>query len=190
MGNDNKQIYSPKDTKFLEEAEGSEALKWAKERTDKTKNSFKSMPTYKIIKKEIESIFYDKRKTPYGIIRKGYVYNFWMDDKNPQGLWRRTLVKNYSKDKPNWEVLIDFDKLSKKLSKKVMFRGVDNCFQAPNRYLIAMSFGGKDELFFREWDLQKKDFVKNGFEPKTNNGKLLEGKFTVGTWGRSRYYYL
>ncbi len=45
-GNDNKQIYNPKDAKFLEEAEGSEALKWTKERADKTKNSFKSMSTY------------------------------------------------------------------------------------------------------------------------------------------------
>ncbi|WP_040258037.1 prolyl oligopeptidase family serine peptidase [Rickettsia hoogstraalii] len=182
IGDNDKQIYNQKDTKFLEEAEGAEALKWAKERTDKTEKAFQSMPTYKVVKKEIESIFYDQRKTPYGIIRKGYVYNFWMDDKNPQGLWRRTLIENYSKDKPNWEVLIDFDKLSKKLGKKVMYRGGSNCFQNPNRFLITMSFGGKDEMFFREWDLEKKDFVKNGFEPKTSSGKLLESKFTVPTW--------
>ncbi|KJV97482.1 prolyl oligopeptidase, N-terminal beta-propeller domain protein [Rickettsia amblyommatis str. Darkwater] len=124
----------------------------------------------------------NSKKTPFGAIRKGYVYNFWMDYKNPQGLWRRTLVENYSKDKPNWEVLIDFDKLSKKLDKKVMYRGRSDCFQNPNRFLITMSFGGKDEMFFREWDLEKKDFVKNGFEPKTSSGKLLEGKFTVPTW--------
>ncbi|WCR56728.1 MAG: hypothetical protein PG979_000785 [Rickettsia asembonensis] len=94
------------------------------------------MPTYKVVKKEIESIFYDQRKTPYGIIRKGYVYNFWMDDKNPQGLWRRTLIENYSKDKPNWEILIDFDKLSKKLGKKAMYRGGSDCFQNPNRFKL------------------------------------------------------
>ncbi len=35
---------------------------------------------------------------------------------------------------------------------------------------------------FKEWSLEKKDFVKNGFEPKASNGKLLEGKFTVPTW--------
>ncbi|WP_016769962.1 hypothetical protein [Rickettsia sibirica] len=29
---------------------------------------------------------------------------------------------------------------------------------------------------------REKDFVKNGFEPKTSSGKLLEGKFTVPTW--------
>ncbi|HJD55177.1 MAG TPA: prolyl oligopeptidase family serine peptidase [Rickettsia endosymbiont of Pyrocoelia pectoralis] len=182
MANNNQQIYNPKDTKFLEEAEGKEALKWAKDRTDKTKDSFKSMPEYKPIKKEIESIFFDQRKTPFGAIRKGHVYNFWMDDKNPQGLWRRTLVENYSKEKPDWEVLIDFDKLSQKLGKKVMRRGVSRNFQNPNRFLITMSFGGKDETFFREWDLEKKDFVKNGFEPRTSDGKLLEGKFTDGVW--------
>lgn len=121
MGDNDKEIYNPKDTKFLEEAEGAEALKWAKERTEKTKKSFEGMPEYKPIKKEIESILYDQRKIPYGFIRNGYVYNFWMDDKNPQGLWRRTLLENYSKDRPEWEVLIDFDKLSKKYVKKVMY---------------------------------------------------------------------
>ncbi|MGI4753146.1 MAG: hypothetical protein ACRYE8_05430 [Janthinobacterium lividum] len=35
MGSSDRQIYDPKDTKFLEEAEGKEALKWAKERTEK-----------------------------------------------------------------------------------------------------------------------------------------------------------
>ncbi len=68
IGDNNKQIYNQKDTKFLEEAEGTEALKWAKERIDKTENAFKSMPTYKVVKKEIASIFYDQRKTPYGIL--------------------------------------------------------------------------------------------------------------------------
>ncbi|MCC8378142.1 MAG: prolyl oligopeptidase family serine peptidase [Rickettsia endosymbiont of Graphium doson] len=182
MGNSTKQIYDPKDTKFLEEAEGKEALKWAKERTDKAKKSFQVMPEYKPIKKEIESIFYDQRKTPYGSIRNGCVYNFWSDDKNPQGLWRRTLIQEYSKDEPEWETLIDFDKLSKTFGKKVMLRGINRCFQNSDRYLVIMSFGGKDETFFAEWDLSKKDFVKNGFEPKTSDGKLLEGKFTDGVW--------
>ena len=45
MGSNNEQIYNPKDTKFLEEAE---ALKWAKEHTDKTEKACQSMPTYKV----------------------------------------------------------------------------------------------------------------------------------------------
>lgn len=182
MGNDTKQIYDPKDTKFLEEAEGSKALKWAKERTEETKKSFEAMPEYKPIKKEIESILYDQRKTPYGSIRNGYVYNFWMDDKNPQGLWRRVLIQEYSKDKPEWEVLIDFDKLSQKLGKKVVFNHARSCFQNPDRYIIVMSFGGKDERFFKEWSLETKNFVEDGFESKTSNGKFLEGKFSGAIW--------
>lgn len=47
---------------------------------------------------------------------------------------------------------------------------------------LIVSYDGKDEMFFREWDLEKKDVVKNGFEPKTSSGKLLEGKFTIPTW--------
>ncbi|BDU60223.1 hypothetical protein FLA4_06330 [Candidatus Rickettsia kotlanii] len=63
-----------------------------------------------------------------------------------------------------------------------MYRGESAYFQNPNRFLITMSFCGKDEMFFRAWDLEKKDFVKNGFEPKTSSKKLLKGQFTVPTW--------
>ncbi|WP_419241628.1 hypothetical protein [Cardinium endosymbiont of Nabis limbatus] len=155
--------YNPQETRFLEEAEGKEALKWAKARTNKTEKFLKKTGVYKLVKAHTESICYDQRKYLGGTIRQGYVYNFWTDAKNPQGLWRRTLLKNYSKDVPKWEVLIDVDKLSKKLGKKVVFKGVSNCFHQPNLYLITMSFGGKDDAFFREWDLKTKDFVEKGF---------------------------
>lgn len=174
--------YNVQDTKFLENAEGDEALQWAKQRTDRTKELLKSTISYELVKKHIESIAYDKQKTLWGRIYRGYVYNFWSDDNNPQGLWRRVSVAEYATEQPQWEVLIDFDKLSQKMGQKVVFHGARRCFKNHNLHLVHMSFGGKDETFFIEWDLAKKDFVDNGFACKGSDGKLLEGKFTYGIW--------
>lgn len=97
MGSNNEQIYNPKDTKFLEEAE---ALKWAKERTDKIEKTCQSMPTYKVVKKEIESVSMIKEKLLLVLYVKVTCIIFGWIIKN-KGYGVRTLVENYSKDKPN-----------------------------------------------------------------------------------------
>lgn len=178
--------YSFKETKFLEQADGKEALQWAKFRTKITKEFLHSTLTYQSILKIVESALYDPKKNTEGIIHRGYIYNYWNDDKSPQGIWRRTSLINYAKDFPKWEVLIDFDQLSKKLKNKVVFHNASSCPNQPNLFLIHMSFGGKDETFFYEWDLLKKDFVDAGFAIKNTKGKWFAGKFTKATWINSK----
>lgn len=164
------------EAKFLEKDTGKEALDWASKRTRRTQDYLKKNPRYLMTKKKVQEILYDQKKLISGVIRKGYVYNFWKDDKNPQGLWRRTPVGEYSKENPCWEVLIDFDGLSKTMKQKVVFRGATPLAPEDNRFLVQMSFGGNDETFFMEWDLTKKKFVK-GF-----NSLKVHGKFTQGQW--------
>ncbi len=41
-----------------------------------------------------------------------FYYNYWRDDKNVRGVWRRTTLEEYKKEKPNWEVVLDLDKLA------------------------------------------------------------------------------
>ena len=174
--------YSSKETKFLEQADGKKALKWAEFRTKVTKEFLQSTPSYQSILKIVRNALYDPKKNIEGIIHREYVYNYWNDDKNPQGIWRRTSLTNYYKNFPEWEVLIDFDQLSKKLGNKIVFHSASPCPNQSNLFLIHMSFGGKDETFFYEWDLSKKDFVDNGFAIKNIKSKWFAGKFTKATW--------
>lgn len=174
--------YNPAETKFLEDAEGKEALEWASKRTQFAKEFFAKSKLYQPIHTTLKDILYDSKKTLTGVIRKGYVYDYWTDEHNPQGVWRRTLLENYSKECPDWEVLIDFDVLSKKIGRKMVARGFSQCPSNPNLFLVHLSFGGKDESFFQEWDMEKKQFLNEGFVAKNSRGEWLEGKFTEGTW--------
>jgi len=177
-----KISYNPAETKFLEKATGQEALEWAKSRTSKAQDYIRKQPVYASIKTNIENIFYDKNKLIQGSIRNGYVYNFWLDDKNPQGLWRRTPLAEYAKDSPTWEHLIDFDEFSKKIGKKVVSRQINYNLSKSNKHLIVFSFGGNDETVFKEWDLETKQFVEDGFNAKNAKGEWVAGKFTKGVW--------
>ncbi len=176
------ESYDPNETKFLEEADGQKAQEWANERTQRTKDYFKSQPAYAPLNQTIKEVLYDKNDLIDGTIHNGYVYNFWMDEKNPQGIWRRTSIAEYAKDSPNWEILIDFDVLSKTMGKKIVFKGFTWYTPHYQRVLVKMSFGGNDEIIFREWDLEKKQFVEGGFQSKNSKGEWIGGKFTKGLW--------
>ena len=42
----------------------------------------------------------------------GLLYNLWKDAKNPRGLWRRTTLEEFRKPDPQWEKLLDIDRLA------------------------------------------------------------------------------
>jgi prolyl oligopeptidase len=45
-----------------------------------------------------------------------------------------------------------------------------------------MSFGENDEVIFKEWDRETKQFVEGGFESKNTKGEWVGGKLTDGLW--------
>ena len=54
--------YSSKETKFLEQADGKKALKWAEFRTKVTKEFLQSTPSYQSILKIVRNALYDPKK--------------------------------------------------------------------------------------------------------------------------------
>lgn len=174
--------YEPNQTKFLEEATGEQVKEWASTRTKSTKEYLKKSLFYNPVNQTIKEVLYDKNKLLNGSIHKGYVYNFWTDEKNPQGIWRRTLLGEYAKDQPKWEILIDFDEFSKKMKRKMMKRWFSGCPPHDRNVLVFMSFGGNDEVIFKEWDRETKQFVEDGFESKNTKGEWVGGKLTDAIW--------
>jgi prolyl oligopeptidase len=69
-----------------------------------------------------------KERIAYGVVRSGYVYNFWQDDANVRGLWRRASIASYRTDEPDWETVVDFDKLAESEGKNWVYKGA-NCFE-------------------------------------------------------------
>lgn len=149
---------------WLEEVEGKKALDWAKERNEETFAVLKKDARFAPAEKELLEIYEDPEKIPYITLRGDYVYNIWRDAQHIQGLYRRTTLEEYKKKQPKWEVLIDFDELSKKEGKTWVYKGIE-CLAPENELcMIRLSDGGSDAAVAREFNLKTKKFVsKNAF---------------------------
>ncbi len=164
---------------WLEEVEGESALAWVREQNERTLADLRSDPDYAAYEAAALEILTSKERIPYGRIRDGQVYNFWQDETNVRGLWRRTSLEEYRKPEPAWEIVLDFDELSRREDKNWVFKGAD-CFHDKKRQryhcLISLSDGGKDAVIKREFDLETLSFVEDGFvTPEAKQGSDWAG---------------
>ncbi|MEE2877555.1 MAG: prolyl oligopeptidase family serine peptidase [Pseudomonadota bacterium] len=151
---------------WLEEVEGDAALEWVRAQNDRTLDKLRSDALYEPYYNDALDVLTSDERIPYGTIRDGMVYNFWQDETNVRGLWRRTTLDSYGTDEPEWETIIDFDKLAEEEGKNWVYKGA-NCFQPEDGgkwlCLVSLSDGGKDAVIQREFDLSTKTFVEDGF---------------------------
>jgi prolyl oligopeptidase len=155
----------PKDPfQWLEDVTGEKALSWVKERNATSTGELTRSPEFQALNDRLLQILDSRDRIP-GISKHGkWFYNFWRDEKNKRGLWRRTTLDEYRKDKPNWETVLDLDELAAKEKENWVWGGANFLRPADERCLISVSRGGADAKVVREFDVLKKEFVKDGFE--------------------------
>ncbi len=148
---------------WLEEVQGEKALDWVKARNAETRAKLEQDTGFVQLRGELETILNSKDRIPYIQKMGKFVYNFWTDAAHPKGLWRRTSLKNYRQAEVEWETVLDIDAIAKAENESWVFKG-SNC-RAPvyDRCLIQLSRGGADAVTLREFDLQKKEFLRQGF---------------------------
>jgi len=148
---------------WLEEVQGDKALAWVRERNAVSTALLQAQPVFADSRAKVLGVLNNRDQIP-GVTRRGdYLYNFWRDAKNPRGLWRRTSLEEYRKKLPNWDVLLDLDTLGKAENENWVWGGSDCLAPDYNRCLISLSRGGADAKVTREFDIAKREFVKDGF---------------------------
>ena len=175
---------------WMEEVLGEEALSWVRSQNDRSLAIIQAYPGYDRNLEQMLELVTDDERIPYVTIRDGLAYNFWQDETNTRGLWRRTTLESYKTDDPEWETVLDFDKLAEEEGKNWVYKGA-NCFKpkAATKYLcmVSLSDGGKDAVVNREFDLETKTFVDGGFETteaKQSVAWIDHDTLLVGTdWG-------
>lgn len=181
---------------WLEEIEGEKSVQWVKAKNKMTVETLEKHPDFQEIHKKILKILNSKDRIAYPSIRGEYMYNFWQDDKNERGLWRRILLNEYFEDSLEWETVLDLDDLSEKEEENWAFNDAIFLYPNFNLCLLELSHGGSDAVFIREFDLEKKIFVDNGFylhEAKTmaswldKNNLIVSTDFGEGTLTTSGY---
>ena len=175
---------------WLEEVEGEDALAWVRAQNERSLEEIGGYAGYDANLEKALAVANDEARIPYGAVRDGMVYNFWQDANNTRGLWRRASLESYKTDAPEWETVLDFDKLSEDEGKNWVYKGA-NCFKplSAEKYLcmVSLSDGGKDAVVNREFDLETKSFVEGGFETAESRQGIAwldHDTLLVGTdWG-------
>jgi len=175
---------------WLEEVEGERALDWVRAQNERTLDSLRADPRFERYQEAALGVVTSDERIPYGSVRDGMVYNFWQDETNVRGLWRRTPLGSYRTETPDWETVLDFDALAEAEAANWVFKGA-NCFRplagGSTRCLVSLSDGGKDAVVQREFDLETRGFVDDGFttpEAKQAGAWIDSDTLLVGTdWG-------
>jgi len=148
---------------WLEEVQGEKALAWVRERNALSTSKLQASPVFSDNRAKVLGVLNNRDQIP-GVTRRGeHLYNFWRDAQNPRGLWRRTTLAEYRKAQPQWDGLLDLDALGKAEGENWVWAG-SNCLAPDYKHcLISLSRGGADAKVVREFDLAKREFVKDGF---------------------------
>src|SRR5262249_25187699 len=107
---------------------------------------------------------YDRPDNIPFVTRRGpHLFNVWKDARNPRGLWRRTTLASFRAREPEWDVLIDLDRLAMEEGEDWIWGGSSALPPAHDRAILKFSRGGSDATVLREFDLNARAFVSDGF---------------------------
>ena len=150
--------------RWLEDVTGERALSWVRERNAETIAELTGTSRFEALRAEIREVLDSTDRIPYITRRGGYRYNFWRDREHPRGLWRRTTLAEYRKDRPDWEILLDVDALGRDEGENWVYGGAQCLRPDYRRALVRLSRGGADASVVREFDIERREFVSDGFQ--------------------------
>lgn len=164
---------------------GTAALDWVRERNDESTGELSGGDRFGVLRDGIREVLDADDRIPYVRRRGAYLYNFWQDAAHPRGLWRRTTLPEYRKDRPDWDVLLDVDALAEAEGENWVWNGAAALRAGGYRLaLIELSRGGADASVVREFDIEERRFVPDGFtvpEAKTHVGWIDADRIYLGT---------
>ena len=169
---------------WLEDVTGEKALDWVKQRNATTQAKFESSPEFTKLRDDLLEILNSKERIPFVTKYGDHYYNFWRDEKNERGLWRRTTLEEYRKPQPKWETVLDLDAVAANEKENWVWSGAQLLRPGYKLALVSLSRGGADATVTREFDMETKQFVKDGFyraEAKGSLGWIDENNVFIST---------
>ncbi len=148
---------------WLEEVESDRALEWAEGQNERSLDYLKSHELFDPLHDKSLEILTSDDRIAYPSLMGGEVYNFWRDANHVRGIWRQTSRENYRSDSPDWDVIIDVDRLAEEEDENWVWAGASCRYPDYDRCLVGLSVGGADAAVRREFDLESRSFVEDGF---------------------------
>lgn len=157
---------------WLEDVHGAKPLAWVEAENARSLAVLKGDPRYAGFHAEALKILNAADRIPMPAQIGEAVYNFWQDPTNVRGLWRRTSAASYAGAAPEWETVLDLDKLAAAEKKNWVWKGANCPPPDYRRCLLYLSDGGEDADTVREFDLQARSFVDGGFSLPRSKGTV------------------
>jgi len=157
---------------WLEEIKSPKSTNWVDKQNALTLDTFASTENFQSTKKAILDTYNSKSKLRRIKYIGDEVMYIEQNQEHPKGILYAMTVDEAKKKNPQWRKLVDFDELSKKESRYLVFANVAcNPFNS-KLCVIGMSIGGSDREEFREFDLRTDSFVEGGFYLKEGIANL------------------
>jgi prolyl oligopeptidase len=148
---------------WLEQVEGEEALAWVEQQNAESLGHLESLSVYEPLRERNLEIYNSAERIATPEMLGDYVYNFWRDEDNVRGRWRRMLLDDYVDGSEAWQLVLDLDKLAEGEDEDWVWKGASCLRPEYRRCLLNRSRGGADAVVVREFDVETKTFVMDGF---------------------------
>lgn len=147
---------------------------WCAEQQAHTAAQLDADPRFAALAEEVLEHLRDDERVPFVEAHAGWWHHFLQSPAHPRGVYRRIRPDDYRANRDAWEVLFDLDALAAAEGVDWHLAGIDHCTERPARCLLSLSADGGDAACLREYDLDARAFVAEGFQ-------LPPGKHSV-TW--------
>lgn len=148
---------------YLEEVQSDASLSWVRSQNELSKKALADGEDFEALRLRFLTVLNSKERIPYVQKIGEKAYNFWRDEKNVRGVFRKTSFAEYAKEEPKWESVIDLDDLAQKEGENWTWKGFSLLYPSQDLILVYLSRGGSDATVVREFDLEKGQFVADGF---------------------------
>jgi len=157
---------------WLEDIDGARSMAWVAQQNEATAKRLAALPQYEGLYRDALAVLGSASRLPEVQQHGQWLYNLWQDEAHPRGIYRRTTLAEFRKAEPQWETVLDIDALSKAEGTRYAFGGAQ--FRGPEnrRALIRLAPGGGDAAEVREFDLESKTFVADGFRLPTAKSRI------------------
>jgi prolyl oligopeptidase len=181
---------------WLEQIDSQRSLAWVRQQNALTQLALENQDLFGELDTALSTVINARARIPFVSQHGPFYYNFWRDAHHVHGLWRRTTPTQYQMPEPVWETVLDLDKLARDERENWVWAGANYLYPGTERALVSLSRGGGDAHVVREFDLSRRQFVKDGFmlpEAKGNaawidlDTLLVASDFGAGTMTASGY---
>lgn len=165
---------------WLEEVEGPNALAWARGQNEVSLAELEAHPLFEPIHERALEILTSDDRIAYPSLMGGEIYNFWRDEEHVRGIWRKASLEAYRADdrddkrddNRDWDVILDVDALAEAEDENWIWAGSNCRYPDYDRCLVGLSIGGADAAVRREFDLETREFVADGFQVPESKSRI------------------